>query len=91
MSKGTNSITIIEQYKAGVTLIQVPFWWDNTASSLASSIHKFRPELIPHSSDAESIPSTCANIVGTNFYLFRLNDQRHYLFLMDTLGMVKKT
>jgi hypothetical protein len=31
----------------GITLIQVPYWWDTRQSSLAATIHKYRPELFP--------------------------------------------
>lgn len=30
-----------------ITLIEIPYWWDNEKSSLAATIHKIRPDLIP--------------------------------------------
>lgn len=27
---------------AGITLIEIPYWWDETISSLAATIQKFR-------------------------------------------------
>jgi hypothetical protein len=30
---------------AGITLIQIPFWWDNMIGSLAATIHKYRPDI----------------------------------------------
>ncbi len=30
---------------AGITLIQIPYWWDHTLESLVASIQKERPEL----------------------------------------------
>jgi hypothetical protein len=37
----------------GITLLSVPFWWDNSASSLASTIVHYRPDII-----IPSIPAT---------------------------------
>jgi hypothetical protein len=34
--------------KHGITLIEVPYWWDRTPESLALAIHQARPELILH-------------------------------------------
>src|SRR5690348_8479348 len=30
-----------------ITLIEIPYWWDNEKSSLMATIHKYRPDLIP--------------------------------------------
>jgi hypothetical protein len=30
----------------GITLIEIPYWWDNTIESLQATIHQSRPELI---------------------------------------------
>lgn len=30
-----------------ITLIEVPYWWNNERSSLIATIHKHRPDLIP--------------------------------------------
>lgn len=32
--------------KAGITLIEIPFWWDQKISSLQATVHKFRPDLV---------------------------------------------
>jgi hypothetical protein len=29
----------------GITLISVPFWWDRSSDSLASTIHSYRPDI----------------------------------------------
>ncbi len=29
----------------GITLIVVPYWWDNTIESVAATIHKVRPDI----------------------------------------------
>jgi hypothetical protein len=42
---------------AGITLIEVPYWWDFAAESLAATIHQHRPELITSSTSAQPIPT----------------------------------
>jgi len=32
---------------AGITLIEVPYWWDLSKDSLLATIHKSRPDLAP--------------------------------------------
>jgi hypothetical protein len=39
----------------GISLIEIPFWWDRTESSLIATIHYFRPD-IPLSSSGKPIP-----------------------------------
>src|SRR5690349_7901399 len=34
--------------EAGITLIEIPFWWDREQDSIAATIHSIRPDLIPH-------------------------------------------
>ncbi len=41
--------------KKGITLIEVPFWWDFTISGLMTEIHLERPDLIPFSGHTESL------------------------------------
>lgn len=31
----------------GITLVQIPYWWDRTYESLASTIYSRRPDLFP--------------------------------------------
>jgi hypothetical protein len=31
---------------AGLTIIQVPYWWDKTVESISATIHKYRPDII---------------------------------------------
>jgi hypothetical protein len=42
----------------GITLIQIPFWWDKTKTSLVATIRALRPDLILEGSTYNSISST---------------------------------
>jgi hypothetical protein len=43
--------------KLGITLIEIPYWWDGSIDSLANTIHKYRPDLIPEPrGNGEAIP-----------------------------------
>jgi len=42
--------------KAGITLIEVPFWWDFKKESLASTIHQIRHDIIMNIPSAAPIP-----------------------------------
>lgn len=53
--------------KTGMTLIQVPFWWDFQTASLASTVHQIRPELIPNPPGAQPI----SLVPPANFYSIR--------------------
>jgi hypothetical protein len=33
---------------AGITLIEIPYWWDQSIGSLHATIYKYRPEIISH-------------------------------------------
>ncbi len=33
-------------YREGITLIEIPYWWDRTLASIAATIQKHRPELL---------------------------------------------
>lgn len=44
--------------KAGITLIEIPYWWDFTKESLAATIHRIRPELVPDPPGIQPIPSS---------------------------------
>jgi len=48
--------------EAGITLIEVPYWWDKTKESLLATLNKYRPDLFPATSSAPPIPN------------FKLND-----------------
>ncbi len=37
---------MISSYVTGITLIEVPFWWDQTYESIAATIHTIRPDLL---------------------------------------------
>ena len=42
-----------------ITLIEIPYWWNKETSSLASTIHKQREDLIfPSMNESQQIPST---------------------------------
>jgi hypothetical protein len=49
----------------GITLIEIPFWWDRTRDSLISTIHFYRPDIqLPPSSAPRiqsEMPSNLAN------------------------------
>jgi hypothetical protein len=40
----------------GITLIEVPFWWDRQKETLAATIHQHRPDLIPDPGPYQPIP-----------------------------------
>lgn len=44
--------------KAGISLIEIPYWWDQHKSSLLATIHKFRPDLVPAPGFGTPIPNT---------------------------------
>eukprot|EP01114_Cavostelium_apophysatum_P021810 TRINITY_DN7703_c0_g1_i1.p1 TRINITY_DN7703_c0_g1~~TRINITY_DN7703_c0_g1_i1.p1 ORF type:complete len:1057 (-),score=241.58 TRINITY_DN7703_c0_g1_i1:7-3177(-) len=35
--------------KVGITLVDIPFWWDGKADSLLATIHRARPDVVPES------------------------------------------
>ena len=47
--------------KAGITLIEIPYWWDKSIESLASAIHKAQPALIVTSTNMKPIPENPPN------------------------------
>jgi hypothetical protein len=62
----------------GITLIEIPYWWDFSKSSLITTIYHQRPDLIPYCGDGQPIPieSPKGNRIGDllkdyfNFILF---------------------
>jgi len=40
----------------GITLIEVPYWWDFQQKSLLTTIHFVRPDLVPLPIDGTPIP-----------------------------------
>jgi hypothetical protein len=45
----------------GISLIQIPFWWDKSSQSLTATIRKYRPDLLQHlESKALPIPTQMA-------------------------------
>ena len=45
--------------KNGITLVEVPYWWDFNVESLAATINKLRPELVAKPANAHPIPAVC--------------------------------
>ena len=43
-------------YFTGITIIQVPYWWDQQLSSLATTIYNQRPELFNSPPQGTPIP-----------------------------------
>jgi hypothetical protein len=41
----------MECTKEGITLIEVPYWWDGNQSSLLATLYQVRPELVPSGED----------------------------------------
>ena len=45
----------------GITMVQVPYWWDRKISSLEATIHSVRPELFQEPPLGSPIPLTPNN------------------------------
>jgi hypothetical protein len=41
----------------GITLIEIPYWWDGSTPSVQATIQDHRPELFPNASKGTSIPA----------------------------------
>jgi hypothetical protein len=41
----------------GITIIEVPYWWDGNKESLLPTIHKYRPDLISDPGNGNPIPT----------------------------------
>jgi hypothetical protein len=52
---------------ANITLIEIPYWWDNTKTSLQATIHHTRPDLVDPS-PSEPIPHENPNSVANSTY-----------------------
>src|SRR4051812_43605229 len=44
-----------QYFQEGITLIEVPYWWNFNKESLAATIHNVRPDLISECPQAEPI------------------------------------
>jgi hypothetical protein len=44
--------------RKGITLIEIPFWWDKSISSLAATIHQYRKDLNISHVEGKPIPIT---------------------------------
>jgi hypothetical protein len=40
----------------GITLISIPFWWDKSSDSLASTLHYYRPDIKLQAKEVPPIP-----------------------------------
>lgn len=49
--------------KEGITLIEVPYWWDMTSTSIRATIHQVRPDLIPNPGNGTPIPVVNPRVV----------------------------
>jgi hypothetical protein len=43
---------------AGITLIEVPYWWDGKYASLAATVYSYRPDLFTEKITGNPIPLT---------------------------------
>ena len=43
--------------EAGISLVEVPYWWDRTADSLAATIYSHRPDLFAEKPQGTPIPA----------------------------------
>ena len=48
--------------RAGITLIEIPYWWDRSKTSIAATIHKYRPDIIPEAGAGQPIPEYPPNM-----------------------------
>ncbi len=44
--------------KLGISLIEVPYWWDKNKASLVATIHHVRPDTVPMPTNAVPIPAS---------------------------------
>ncbi len=56
-----------------ITLIEVPFWWDEQISSLAATIHKEKNDLLPQGRSGDPIPAQPIEYLGNWFFKTRYN------------------
>jgi hypothetical protein len=55
---------------AGVTLVEVPFWWDFELESLRATVHQIRPDLISSPGLGVPIPSSIPTTMkGAAFHI----------------------
>ena len=53
-----NTIVYIAWLSSGITLTQVPYWWDRKIESLAATIYNTRPDLFKETPKGNPIPSS---------------------------------
>lgn len=72
---------------AGITLIEIPFWWENDFNSVAATLRQKRPELVPFDLPANAIPldlippSVISEQISNGFMLAQI-----YYDSMDPIG-----
>jgi len=64
-AKDAEKKQICEKY--GVTFLEIPYWWNGTKASLAATIHKVRPDLIPNAGNGKPIPTEHKRIRRYNY------------------------
>ena len=74
----------------GITLIQVPYWWDFSVESLAATIYLERPTLIRDTPHSQPIPKVPPDRTGNLFFALSQLNEHPCLCLMGSLGMAFK-
>ena len=54
----------------GITLIEIPYWWDFTRESLVASIHSYRPDVISAQGNGIPIPKEPPTSITKGKYLW---------------------
>ena len=50
----------------GITLIQIPYWWDRKYESLAATVYAYRPDLFKEQPSGNPIPTLPPTKAETN-------------------------
>jgi len=74
----------------GITILEIPFWWDQRMESLTSTIHTHRPDLLiyfhDHLSSIKAMPiQECSTLRRGTFYLgIEIHHEERYKFRILT-------
>eukprot|EP01126_Amoeba_proteus_P062281 TRINITY_DN8440_c0_g2_i1.p1 TRINITY_DN8440_c0_g2~~TRINITY_DN8440_c0_g2_i1.p1 ORF type:complete len:587 (-),score=81.09 TRINITY_DN8440_c0_g2_i1:266-2026(-) len=66
----------------GITLVEIPYWWDGQEESLASTLHVLRPDIFPMI-DSSPIPSEPPTASSTTKLLSSLGNHRIASLMMN--------
>ena len=55
---GISNAFFLREFYQGITLIEVPYWWDRKFSSLAATLYSQRPELFKERPIGDPIPTS---------------------------------